>query len=652
MSRDDLEERFGKKVGKRVPLDYLPKGLPDQGTGSIASGKDGMQTTIYEIWWKPTRRVYFIAKEYEYLLEETDDPLELEGFFPCPPALQATTTNDSMIPVPDFAEAQDQYNQIDVLTRRIDVLTGSLKVVGVYDASAQSLKRVFEEAQEPNLIPVDSWAMFAEKGGLKGSIDFVPLEMIADTLETLIKVRTQMMQDLDHVTGINDINRGTSDARETLGGVRLKNNATSGRLQDRQDAMARFCRDTISIMGELVSTKFDPKTLLEVSGALFDEGLDPPPLAPMMANQLPPQALPGLMGHNGGPPMGAPGSPPGAAGAPAPQGSPPPGPPPAGPQSQPQQAGPPPDAPLSATLPPEPEEQKMQRKMDLIIKAIELLRSDKLRGFRIYIETDSTIQGDQEQEKEQRIAFVEGVTKFIDMSFQTIQQIPEFMPVASKMLQFAVRGFRVGRDLEASIEEFCDKAEMDMKKQLNTNQPKPPNPEQMKAQAEQAKSQADIEQVKIQGQIDMAQQKMDATHDQQKQQAEQQKLQMEMQMKAMEIEIAKIKAQAEVDKIAHDKHKMAVESEAANADLNQKVMETQNHHAQIVGQAIQPFHEMLQNIGNQLGQHAQHLQALHEHNNSPIEFMRGKDGKLAGVKRGQRQMAVHRDQHGKPVGLS
>ena len=103
------------------------------------------------------------------------DPLHLEGFFPCPCPLNATMTNDTLIPVPDYAEAQDQYMQIDDLTKRIDILTNACKVRGVYDAAAQGVKRVFEEGQEPDLIPIDSWAMFAEKGGLKGAMDWVPI---------------------------------------------------------------------------------------------------------------------------------------------------------------------------------------------------------------------------------------------------------------------------------------------------------------------------------------------------------------------------------------------------------------------------------------------------------------------------------------------
>src|SRR6516164_2294778 len=209
MSREDLIDRFGPR-GKKVPLDHIPAAIPDEGSRALATKKEGAQATIYEIWWKPTRTIYFIGKEYDRLLEETDDPLHLDGFFPCPPALQTTTTNDTMIPVPDYVESQDQYIQIDQLTKRIDVLTGAMKVRGVYDASQTGLKRILEEGDEPQLIPVDSWAAFAEKGGLQGSVSLLPLEEISNTLDKLIAVRTQLIQDLDRITGIWDVMRGVT----------------------------------------------------------------------------------------------------------------------------------------------------------------------------------------------------------------------------------------------------------------------------------------------------------------------------------------------------------------------------------------------------------------------------------------------------------
>lgn len=471
MSRQDCIDNFGEKIGKKIELDCKPKDDSNQGGVSTLSGKEGMQATTYEIWWKPTKKVYFIAQSYLELCKEVDDPLKLECFFPCPEPWSATMTNDSMIPVPDYAECQDQYMQIDDLSKRIDILTNACKVVGVYDASAQGLKRTFQEAQEPNLIPIDSWAMFAEKGGLKGAIDWVPIEQIATTLKILIEVRAQIIQDLDRLTGINDIMRGTSDARETMGAQRLKTNGANIRIDEEKDEAGRFCRDIIAIMGEIIAEHYDPKTLIQVSGAMFDEGLDPPDL---------PEEAPSIA-----PPLSPP------AGAMPPQAGPIPGPMPAPPLSGAPPAGAPP---IMGPPPIPPEIIKQQRKDKLIADAIMLLRNEKLRGFRIDIETDSTVQPDAAEEKEQRIAFVEGVTKFTQMAGEVGMVEPAFLPLAAKMLQFAVRGFRVGRDLESAIEDFCEKAEQKAKQNAANPQP---SPESIKAESERYKADKEVERQKL-----------------------------------------------------------------------------------------------------------------------------------------------------------
>lgn len=518
MSRTDMKEaRF--EAWDAIPLDHAPtddsKSRTSQGAVSLLSGQEGMQATVFEIWWKPARKVYFVAKEYDKLCKEQDDPLKLEGFFPCPEPLSATMTNDTMIPVPDYAESQDQYIQIDDLTKRIDILVAACKIVGVYDSAAQSLKRVFEEAVEPNLIPVDSWAMFAEKGGLKGAIDWVPIEQVAKVIDILIGVRKQIIEDLDRTTGIPDIMRGTSDARETMGGQRLKANNSATRLQDRQDEMARFCRDIICIMGEIISEHYDPQTLVQVSGALYDEGLDPPALAPQIANAMP---VPPQMGHNGGPALEmSPASPMATPQPGMPMGSP-------VPAGAPQQPAVP-----SAAMPQETPEQKMQRKDAMIANAIALLRQDKLRGFRIDIETDSTIQGDAQQEKEARVEFLKGVTDFVEKAAQVTAITPEFAPLAAKMLQFGVRGFRVGRDLEAAIEDFCDKVEMDAKAAA-ANPNKAPSPEQIKADSERYKADKEVERQ----QLENAGEERNAMIDLQSKQLDLRMKEIELEMKRIE----------------------------------------------------------------------------------------------------------------------
>jgi len=188
MTREALIERFGEEVGSKIPFDAGPDTLKQYGQ----STKEHTRAKICEYWDKETGKVYWFSKSMPNIIDERDDPLELEGFFPCPKPLFATMTSDTLVPVPDFVLYQDQANELDILSDRIDGLVKALRVRGVYDASQPALQRLMTEGENNALLPVDTWLAFGEKGGLKGAIDFLPIDMIAQTLIQCYQARTEI----------------------------------------------------------------------------------------------------------------------------------------------------------------------------------------------------------------------------------------------------------------------------------------------------------------------------------------------------------------------------------------------------------------------------------------------------------------------------
>lgn len=554
-SRKDLIDDFGEKVGKAVPLTMGPERDRDSAASArTEEGSDSLKKAVaFEIWDKSTRKVYIVADGYEdFLKEPEDDPLNLENFFPCAKPLFATMTNDTLDPVPDYIEYQDQALQIDKLTGRIDLLISALKVAGVYDSAQKELGRLLDEGHENKLIPVPNWAAFSAKGGLPTSISFLPIKEISDVLMGLTQARDKIKADMFEITGLSDIIRGQADPRETAAAVQTKGRWGSLRLQARQANVARFCRDIISMMGEIISEHFPAETLINISGAMYDEGIGgDAPVAPKE-----PQSP--MMGHNGGPPMGAPPQTPVPTPAPPMGSQPVMG--PSLPPHPPMLASGPPQLATGAPPPPNPmlqyQMQMLQyqhdaavhqaKKQQLIMAAIDLLRQDKLRGFRIDIETDSTVQSDATEEKQARTEFIKATTQFMEEAFKIGQQIPEAAPMLGKMLLFGVRGFRAGRDLESSIEEFVDQMEKDAKAKIGM--PPPPNPElqkqQMEMQAIEAKSQAEIAKAKIDAQSsaddnqrEMASKQMDQQMAQQQMAMDSEKMKQEAAMRNAEFEM-------------------------------------------------------------------------------------------------------------------
>jgi hypothetical protein len=264
MSRPALVERFGEEMGYKIPLDTKPDDLKQ----SYKSDDGVYEAVIYEIWDKETGKVLWISKSLGKIVDERDDPLGLENFWPCPKPLYATLTTDSLEPIPDYTIYQDQARELDVLCDRIDGLINALKVRGVYDASASELQRLFSEGENNTMIPVSNWMAFAEKQGMKGAIDLVDLTPFASALMSCYQAMEQVKGQIYELMGIADIQRGQTDPSETLGAQIIKSNNAAGRLKTQQHAVVDFATSLLSIKAQIICNHFTDDTLVKISGAM------------------------------------------------------------------------------------------------------------------------------------------------------------------------------------------------------------------------------------------------------------------------------------------------------------------------------------------------------------------------------------------------
>lgn len=580
LTRKELRKRFkakneqsGKLIADEIPL---RDGSKDKENDREKKRKNP-RALVVEIWNKRDREVIFIAPDYGSAPLEIDpDPLSLDGFWPCPAPLYATITNDLLVPVPDYAEYQDQADELDNLTARIKALTDAVRVNGVYDASIPELKRILQEGDDNRMIGVKNWAELTTKGGLAKAMDFVPLADVVAALLQLYDAFDRTKAKMDEINGLSDIVRGQSSGpAKTATEQRIKGQFASLRLEDRKKEVGRFARDTIAIKAEIIAEQFSPEILSEMTGMLpfiqsEIEAEMPPP--------APPMALPPQMGHNGGPPMNSPppgASPgagaPGGAGAIAPAGM------------QPPMNG----APVQPPMPPPPDPKMLaQQRFD---SAVALLKDDKMRTFRIDIETDSTVEPDKQAAKEAVVEMFTAIGGFLEKALPIGQAMPKLVPALGQSILFAFRTFGAGRDVEGMWEQAIDEMT-----QLSKNPPpRPPSPEQIKAQAEQARMQGEMAQMQAQAQLDQAKGQQDMQLAQSKNQMEIEKMQAELQIKREELNLRReeyaLKAQ-EMQTIAAAKerevqvraaateHKAAVDTQATErqAELSQEA-DTHGH---------------------------------------------------------------------------
>lgn len=445
LDRKENIERFGKVIGSKIPLDHSPKDLADQ---KITD--DLKKSTIYEIWDKPSKTAIWLHKDVTEILDSRPDPLRLPNFFPFPRPMYPRMANDSLIPVPDFIQYQDQALELDDLTGRITAITKAVKVAGVYDASAEGLQRLLAEGTDNQLIPVEQWAVHADKGGLKGVVDFMPLQDIVAALISLHDARDKVKQTIYEITGISDIIRGASNPNETATAQKIKGQFGTLRLDDMQSDVQRFAREMVRITAHIIAEHFQLETIKKISGIKLMTAQEKQQFQQQQAMQM--QQM--------------------AAQQPPPQPGQPPAPPP-----QP---------------PPIPEEMQELLANPTWEDVFALLRDDALLCFRVDIETDSTIKMDEDAERDARVQMLTAVGGFL----QQAAAIPEpaLRPMLMQLLMFGVRGFKVGKELESTFEIALKKMED------AASQPQPPQQDPSKEiEAVKQQSQLQIQQKDIEG---------------------------------------------------------------------------------------------------------------------------------------------------------
>jgi hypothetical protein len=144
----------------------------------------------------------------------------------------------------------------------------------------------------------------------------------------------------------------------------------------------------------------------------------------------------------------------------------------------------------------EPEKLAAISGIDVTPEMVELLRADHLRGYRIDVETDSTVFEDAEREKMQSMELLTSVGGFLQQAVPAVQQTPQIGPLLFDMLAMGVRSFKNGRQLEDGIEQL----KTQLTQAIETGQVRGQNPDDGGAQAAQAQGQADQQTIQMEAQ--------------------------------------------------------------------------------------------------------------------------------------------------------
>jgi hypothetical protein len=283
----------------------------------------------------------------------------------------------------------------------------------------------------------------------------------------------------------------------------------------------------------------------------------------------------------------------------------------------------------------------------LIPQALMLLKDEPAKNFRIEVTSDSMIYQDEQQEKQDRMEFLQAMGGFLSQAIPAAQATPEITPLMMEMLKFGVTAFKAGKGLEGLIDETAD--QFRQQAQQMQGQPKPPSPEeqkmQMQMQMEQAKMQS--RQAELQMQMQMEQQKMQMSMELEKAKQEYQaqenqlKFQLEDQRNAqkaeMEMRIAQMKMNTERNTqvlLAHINNGAKIEVARISSDDSdgEQAYMTEMDMAESMKHPMQPIADAIAMSNQQMTLALGDLvNTINENHNRPKQVLRGQDGKIIGV---------------------
>ena len=405
MTRDELVKNFGEEIGHRIPLNISGKETAnesDDGDHDDDKLRDAEGVTlahVFEIWDKETKMVRFLAPSYpQGFVKSVEDPLELSGFFPMPQPLMLFPKISSLAPVPLYTMYEEQAKELNRVTVRINKIVQALKVRGFYDSTLEGLDKVLS-ADDNVLIPAENVAAMQQGQTLEKAIWLMPLEKLIVVLQQLYAQRQQVKQVIYEITGISDILRGASVASETATAQNIKNQWGTLRLKKLQKQVSKYVRDCLRIMGEIAMTKFSQQTISQMTGLQFPTG-EQKQQAQMLLQQAQAQQVPGQ--------------------------------PPAQP---PQQL-------LAMTQLPTWED------------IMGLLANDLQRNYRIDVETNSTVDAEATEDKQNMGEFLNAIAQFMNGAAPLVQQGVLPFDAAKSILLAVTRRYRFGPEVEDDLKKM------------------------------------------------------------------------------------------------------------------------------------------------------------------------------------------------------
>jgi len=296
---------------------------------------------------------------------------------------------------------------------------------------------------------------------IKDAIFAKPLNDIILTISQLNDQKIRIIQNIRDITGLSDIVRGTTLASETATAQRLKGDFAISRIQPLQKEVEIYVRDAIRLMAELIVENYTIEELAKITNLQIVDIDLIEQTATEQANALITEANP--------------------------------------------------QTPEEVAQINEQAKKFVQNSLEKPLNDLKgfavtpgqlqeisvLMKDDNLRSFSIDIETDSTVRIDQNQQKQDRIEYVQAISTFSSNFFPLLQAGVITSATFNEFLSFISKPFKIGRNLEEYL----------LSEEESNPEPEGPSIEEQLAQAENSRKDQEV-QLKAQ-EVDIKQQLAD-----------------------------------------------------------------------------------------------------------------------------------------------
>jgi hypothetical protein len=275
LTKKEIKERFNYST-EVEELSHQTKDETEQKRGEV-----------WEIWDKSKkRRIFILTTSLKgEVLEEQEDPYGLDDFFPCV-TLTWLTKRKTIQPKPEYFLYQKLANQLEDVVKKSANIEDAIRFIILANVSNSSIAAQITTARDGAVISVPPQSVEARASDI---VSALPSDIAVNLVRHFEEKKGLLKQNIYDITGISDLLRGQTDARETAEAQKIKGLFGSLRFNARQMKINKLRRKIYSIFCELIAEHLDVKTLSEITCSQFPEfdpegGLDWEKIMELMHN--------------------------------------------------------------------------------------------------------------------------------------------------------------------------------------------------------------------------------------------------------------------------------------------------------------------------------------------------------------------------------